>query len=95
MTHRLSRALSCMTVLAAMLLIDIAPIQAAAIEEVIVTARKREESLQDVPVAIQALNATKIERYDADNLSEIADMANNVIIAGGTNGARNTAGGGN
>jgi outer membrane receptor protein involved in Fe transport len=59
----------------------------AAIEEIIVTARKREESLQDVPIAIQALDATKIERYDADNLSEIADMANNVIIAGGTNGA--------
>ena len=48
---------------------------------------KREESLQDVPVAIQLLDSTKIERYDADNLSEIADMANNVIIAGGTNGA--------
>ena len=74
-------------VLAAMLAIDIVPVQAAAIEEVIVTARKREESLQDVPVAIQAITAEKIERYDADNLSEIADMANNVIIAGGTNGA--------
>ena len=59
----------------------------AVIEEIIVTARKREESLQDVPISIQVLDATKIERYDADNLAEIADMANNVIISGGTNGA--------
>jgi iron complex outermembrane receptor protein len=61
--------------------------QSAELEEIIVTARKREESLQDVPIAIQSLDAIKIERYDADNLSEIADMANNVSISGGTNGA--------
>ncbi len=59
----------------------------AEIEEIIVTARKRVEPLQDVPIAIQALDAAKIERYNADNLSEIADMANNVEISGGTNGA--------
>ena len=69
-------------------LITIVPVaRAAVIEEIIVTARKREESLQDVPIAIQVLDSTKIERYDADNLAEIADMANNVTISGGTNGA--------
>ncbi len=61
--------------------------EAAIIEEIIVTARKREESLQDVPISIQVLDAAKIERYDADTLSKIADMANNVQITGGTNGA--------
>jgi iron complex outermembrane recepter protein len=67
---------------------DVTPVYAASvIEEIIVTARKREESLQDVPIAIQAIMTEKIERYDADNLSEIADMANNVQISGGTNGA--------
>jgi len=77
-----------LAVLATLPLFTIAPAAyGAAIEEIIVTARKREESLQDIPVAIQLLDATKIERYDADNLAEIADMANNVIIAGGTNGA--------
>ncbi len=60
--------------------------QAAAMEEIIVTARKREESLQDVPISIQVLDSSKIERYDADSLAEIAEMANNVTIAGGTNG---------
>jgi iron complex outermembrane recepter protein len=74
--------------LAPLPVLTIAPLaQAAVIEEVIVTARKRQESLQDVPIAIQVLDATKIERYDADNLSKIADMANNVQIVGGTNGA--------
>lgn len=62
-------------------------VQAAAIEEIIVTARKREETLQDVPISIQVLDSTKIERYDADTLGEIAEMANNVKITGGTNGA--------
>lgn len=61
--------------------------QVGVIEEVIVTARKREESLQEVPIAIQVVGAEKIERYDADSLSEIAEMANNVQIVGGTNGA--------
>ena len=56
------------------------------IEEVVVTARKRQESMQDVPVAIQAMNNAKIERYDASSLSEIADMANNVQIKGGASG---------
>jgi iron complex outermembrane receptor protein len=60
---------------------------AAAMEEIIITARKREENLQEVPLAIQVLDERKIERYDASNLSEIAQMANNVRIAGGTNGA--------
>jgi outer membrane receptor protein involved in Fe transport len=80
-----SLVLSCVITLPVLTFVETA--HAAAIEEVIVTARKREESMQDVPIAIQALDAAKIERYDADNLSEIADMANNVQIAGGTNGA--------
>lgn len=70
-----------------LLLLDAAPAAAATLEEVVVTARKREESLQDVPVAIQALDNAKIERYDATTLGEIADMANNVQITAGTNGS--------
>lgn len=61
---------------AAMLLADITP--AAEVEEIIVTARKREESLQEVPVAIQAFQTEQIERYASTNLNLIADMANNV-----------------
>ena len=34
----------------------------AQIEEVIVTTRKREESLQEVPIAVNAINAAEIDR---------------------------------
>jgi outer membrane receptor protein involved in Fe transport len=70
-----------------LILLDATPATGATLEEVVVTARKREESLQDVPVSIQALDNAKIERYDATTLDEIADMANNVQITAGTNGS--------
>jgi len=43
-----------------------------AIEDVIVTAQKREQRLQDVPVAVTALTA---ETLEARNVSEVADVA--------------------
>src|SRR5690606_22996848 len=36
--------------------------RSAALEEVVVTARRREEALQDVPVAVTALTADALER---------------------------------
>ncbi|MBM3516060.1 MAG: TonB-dependent receptor, partial [Alphaproteobacteria bacterium] len=36
--------------------------QAPAIEEIIVTSRKREESLQEIPVSVTAFSADAIER---------------------------------
>lgn len=50
------------------------------LEEIVVTARKREESLQSVPMAIQAFDSSQIARFAASDLSEMADMANQVII---------------
>ncbi len=52
----------------------------AQLEEIVVTARKREESLQNVPMAIQAFDSSQIARFAATDLSELADMANQVII---------------
>ena len=43
-----------------------------AIEEIIVTARKREESLQDIPVAVTAFSAAEIE---AAGLRDVQDVA--------------------
>jgi iron complex outermembrane recepter protein len=60
---------------------------AASLEEVIVTARKREESLQDVPLAITALSAQAIVTQDMRNLE---DFANNTVgmtyLGGSTSG---------
>jgi iron complex outermembrane receptor protein len=42
-----------------------------ALETVTVTARKREETLQDVPVAVTALTAASIERLGVSNLGDL------------------------
>ena len=60
--------------------------ESMSIEEVVVTARKREESAQDVPVAIQAFQTETIERYGATNLNEIADLATQVAVYPGSSG---------
>jgi len=44
------------------------------VDEVVVTARKREESLQDIPVSITAFTRDDIERLDLRNLSNVADF---------------------
>jgi outer membrane receptor protein involved in Fe transport len=73
---------------AVFVLADITPALAegAQLEEIIVTARKREESMQDVPVAIQAFDAETIERYAATNLNELADLAVQVGMYPGSSG---------
>jgi len=45
---------------------------ASGIDEIIVTARKREESLQDVPLAVTAFSAEDFERRRIDDLNDIA-----------------------
>ncbi len=44
------------------------------LEEVVVTARKREESLQDVPIAVTALTADSIEERNINNLTDLAQF---------------------
>lgn len=45
---------------------------AGRIDEVVVTARKREESLQDVPISVSALTLQQIERQGISNLADVA-----------------------
>jgi iron complex outermembrane recepter protein len=51
---------------------DAAPEAAGGIQEVVVTARKRAESTQDVPVSVTALSAEQIQQYDLTSLEKIA-----------------------
>jgi iron complex outermembrane receptor protein len=44
----------------------------SAIEEIVVTARRREERLQDVPVAATAFTKSEIDRYATEALSDVA-----------------------
>ncbi|MCS6948427.1 MAG: TonB-dependent receptor plug domain-containing protein, partial [Steroidobacteraceae bacterium] len=48
------------------------PTAEGGLEEVVVTARKREESLQEVPLVVNALTAEQIERSSIQNLTDIA-----------------------
>ena len=56
--------------------------QARAIEEIIVTARRREESLQQVPVAITAMTTADIEARNIDNVEQLNVLVPNVDIRG-------------
>lgn len=48
--------------------------------EIVVTAQFRDQKLQDVPLAITALDATNIEARSQTNLQQVADTAPNVSI---------------
>ncbi|WP_417318907.1 TonB-dependent receptor [Emcibacter sp.] len=50
------------------------------LEEITVTARKRSENLQSVPVSVSAMTADAIDRSMADNLQHLEGMAPNVVI---------------
>ena len=55
--------------------------EAVAIEEIVVTARKREESLQDVPLSVTAFNESAIENTYGENIGEFSKFAPNVTLA--------------
>ena len=48
--------------------------QQLALEEITVTARKREESLLDVPMSITALTAEQLEKFNIQDMQEISRM---------------------
>lgn len=54
--------------------------EAGALEEVIVTARKRKESAQTVPVSVSAISGEAIDRTFAESIQDLEGMAPNVII---------------
>ncbi|MCX8499690.1 MAG: Plug domain-containing protein, partial [Caulobacteraceae bacterium] len=51
-----------------------------ALEEVIVTARRRDEKLQDVPVVISAFNKQQLEAFAAGGFEDVAAMTPGLII---------------
>jgi iron complex outermembrane recepter protein len=62
-----------------------------ALEEVIVTARKRQESLQETPIAVSAYSAAAMEELGIHDLSDLRDVTPNVDVSdgNGTSGAGN------
>ncbi len=54
--------------------------QQGVLEEITVTARKREESMQDVGISVSALSETEIQRQFARDIQDLANIAPNLII---------------
>lgn len=51
-----------------------------ALEEVVVTARKREESLQDTPVAVSAFTANELKLRNISSTDQLADVTPNLTF---------------
>ncbi len=54
--------------------------EAAAMSQVTVTARKREETLQDVPIAVTAFTAESLDRLHVQDLSDLGAFVPNLTI---------------
>jgi len=57
-----------------------APTAETSVSDIVVTAQKREERLQDVPIAITAITSTDLENKQVSNLSDIRDLVPNLYI---------------
>ena len=61
------------------------------LEEIVVTATRREQNLQEVPVSIVAITGENLETRGIDNLEEVSQGVPNVVITGGTGGTGGTS----
>ena len=68
--------------------------EGAALEEITVTAQRREERLQDTPIAVSAFSAAAINRLGVDNVAQLAERVPNVRFdfTAPISGASNAAG---
>ena len=58
--------------------------ESAGLEEIVVTAEKRAENVQSVPIAITAISAEVLEQKGITNISQLSNMAPNVNLDAGT-----------
>ena len=89
--HLLTSA-SAITLSAAVTLTTALPIAASAqnaIDEIVVTARKKSESLQDVPVAVSALDSKAIDQLGIENFEDYLTQMPS-LTAGGVGPGQNT-----
>ncbi len=59
-----------------------------AIEEIVVTARRREESIQTVPVAVTAVSGDALTRAGVTDVNAIATQVPNLVITPSSSGSR-------
>lgn len=57
------------------------------LQDIVVTAQKREESLQNIPVAVTALNRASLENLQVSNFNNLSGLAPNVTSVTSTSGS--------
>ncbi len=57
------------------------------LEEVMVTARKRVESMQDAPLTVSAISQDRIEKFDVTSLEKIAALTPQFFVGRSSNGS--------
>lgn len=57
------------------------------LEEIVVTAQKREENLQDVPVAVTAIGAEKLRNLQVENFNDLSGLAPNLTAVNSGSGS--------
>ena len=67
--------------IAAVIFVNPGAAQAQTLEEIIVTAQKREESVQDVPIALQAFTGEEIRNLRITRASDITRLAPNLNLS--------------
>ena len=64
-----------------------APAATGGLEDIVVTARKRTESVQDVPVSVTAISAAEIDRRDLTSLERISAATPQLVIGRNVSGS--------
>lgn len=60
--------------------------QDAELEEIMITATRRQTDVQDVPLAVTALTGESLEVQNIENLEDLTGVVPNVLLAGGNGG---------
>ena len=69
----------------ALVMADATPVVAQlALEEIVVTTRKRSENLQEIPLVVKAFTSQTLERKGLDSIEDIARLTAGVIVDQGT-----------
>ena len=87
--NRLGLAVAAASIIFCIDAIPAAHAQAAALEEVIVTARKRDENLLDIPESVSAIAAIEVERRNIKGLNKIGLAVPNLNLSMRTDGYPN------
>lgn len=74
------RTSALLAVAASFVAIDVAP-AFAQLETVTVTARKREEDIRNIPVAVTAVGTQEMEKFNLKNLEAVTDLVPQLMIS--------------